>query len=344
MAKKPRLSKNQQRQIAKNRQKRLSSNNNDIDNTAGLGEALQGRVVSRYGKHAVVECTDDKQQHKCFIRRTISSVVCGDLVQFRPSLDPSLAERGVIELVHDRKSTLGRPDYYDGVKPVAANVEQIIVVSSILPAFSSHIIDRYLVACEHAQITPVVLLNKVELADDKQLAQIEAELDVYRQLGYKVLLTSCETGVGIDELMQTLKHKTSVLVGQSGVGKSSLVNQLLPNSNEIVGEISDNSKLGQHTTTTAKLIPLPSGGDLIDSPGVREFGLWHLPTEDITQGFIEFRPLLGTCKFSDCSHINDPGCAIRENADNGSISMARYASYKKIIESLEQNRPNYIKQ
>lgn len=347
MAKKPKLSKNQQRQIAQNRNKRIraseQSKSNDNDNNL-LGEAIDGRVISRFGKQAIVETLTERDIHKCYIRRTIKSVVCGDQVIFRPSLSEEERDRGIIEAVIDRKSTLSRPDYYDGIKPIAANIDQIIVVSSIVPALSTHIIDRYIVACEHAQIKPTLVINKVELLTNDELAQVITELNVYKKIGYHLILVSCKTHQGLQELSTILKDKVNVLVGQSGVGKSSIINQLLPDSDEVVGEVSNNSGLGQHTTTAAKLIPFDLGGELIDSPGVREFGLWHLPVQDITEGFVEFREYLGACKFTDCKHKNDPGCLITQAVEKGDIDNRRYQSYIKIVESLDQNRPSYIKE
>ena len=134
-----------------------------------------------------------------------------------------------------------------------------------------------------------------------------------------------------------------MFVGQSGVGKSSLVNELLPEAEEITNEVSDNSGLGQHTTTTAKLLHFPQGGDLIDSPGVREFALWHMPMERLTWGFKEFRDYIGGCKFRDCTHADDPGCIIRAAAENGDISMLRYESYHKILSNLDEQRPSHSK-
>ncbi|GLR72527.1 small ribosomal subunit biogenesis GTPase RsgA [Agaribacter marinus] len=342
MAKKPKLSKNQKRRVQQNRHKRIANQNEQtLDN---LGEQIGGRVISRFGKHAIVESTDEKKQvHNCFIRRTVESVVCGDQVLFRPSISNEERDRGIIEAVLDRKSVLTRPDYYDGVKPIAANIDQIMVVSSILPAFSSHIIDRYLVACEQAKIEPIILVNKIELLDEKELCKLDKQLDIYRHLGYKVFLVSCKTHIGISSFVDELSDKVSVFVGQSGVGKSSLVNQLLPDAKEQVGDVSENSGLGQHTTTAAKLLHFSNGGELIDSPGVREFGLWHLSKEEVTTGFIEFRRYLGGCKFSDCSHKSDPGCLITDAVNTGDIEESRYQSYLKIIETLDTQRPSYAK-
>jgi ribosome biogenesis GTPase len=339
VAKKPKLTHRQKRQVSTNRSLRLTKTPIEHDN---LGTAQPGIVVGRFGKHANVEDANGKL-HKCHIRRTIESVVCGDSVIFCPSISDEPRDLGIIEIVHDRKTVLTRPDYYDGVKPIAANIDQIIIVSSIVPTLSPHIIDRYLVACEDVQIQPVIVINKMELLDDEDREMVIDLLAVYHDIGYKVLLTSCVTGEGIADLAQLLTDNISVFVGQSGVGKSSLVNQLLPDADEVVGDVSQNSGLGTHTTTTAKLLHFTEGGDVIDSPGVREFSLWHLPDEQITRGFIEFRDYLGGCKFRDCKHGDDPGCLIREAVDNGSIDEARYESYHKIIDAMEEKRPSYSK-
>ncbi|MEP2650466.1 MAG: small ribosomal subunit biogenesis GTPase RsgA [Paraglaciecola sp.] len=343
MAKKPKLTHRQKRQVSVNRTKRLSepSKKSEIEDNQ-LGEQQTGRVIGRFGKHANVE-DDLGTIHRCHMRRTIGSVVCGDEVLFRPGKDQTLTISGIIEAVQDRQSVLTRPDFYDGVKPIAANIDQIIIVSSVLPTLSLNIIDRYLVASEDVEITPVILLNKIELLNDQQRGEVEEQLNIYRDIGYQIVYTSCKTKTGIEQLAACLKDKVSVFVGQSGVGKSSLINALLPDADEVIGDISDNSGLGQHTTTTAKLLHFPAGGDLIDSPGVREFALWHLPTERLTHGFKEFREYLGGCKFRDCKHGNDPGCLIKQAVQNNQISEQRYQSYHKILANMDELRPSHAK-
>ena len=160
----------------------------------------------------------------------------------------------------------------------------------------------------------------------------------YRQIGYEVLLVSCETNEGMAELQARLKDKINVFVGQSGVGKSTLVNSLMPEAAALTGEISDVSGLGQHTTTTARLYHFPSGGILIDSPGIREFALWHLEADRITWCFIEFRDYLGGCRFRDCTHKDDPGCALRAAVDRGDISADRFHNYHRILETMQEAR------
>lgn len=301
-----------------------------------------GRVIGRFGKHADVE-DQSGTITRCHIRRTVDSVVCGDNVMFSKEDNDDSAVTGVIEIVKDRHSLLSRPDFYDGIKPIAANIDQIIIVSSVLPVLSLNIIDRYLVACEDTGIQPVIVLNKVELMSDEERKETQTALELYEKLGYRVMFTSCKSGEGIEALSQLLGDKISVFVGQSGVGKSSLINQILPGADELVGEISDNSGLGQHTTTAAKLLHIPTGGDLIDSPGVREFALWHLPHERVTWGFIEFRDFLGGCKFRDCKHLNDPGCLLRQAVEDGQIDAQRFDSYHRILVSMEEQRPNFVK-
>lgn len=331
---KNKLSKGQQRRVATNHQRRLQTANQKSEPDDSLfGEAQEGTVISRFGKHADVEAADGSLL-RCNIRRTISSLVTGDRVVWRAPLNTQT--KGIIEAVHERDSVLTRPDYYDGIKPIAANINQIIIVSAILPELSLNMIDRYLVACETLSIEPIIVLNKVDLLDEDGREFINETMTIYQDIGYTVLQVSSYSGEGMAELKSHLDHHISIFAGQSGVGKSSLLNALLPESEAkiSVGEVSDNSGLGQHTTTASRLYHLPDGGDIIDSPGVREFGLWHLEPEQVTHGYIEFRDYIGHCKFRDCKHIDDPSCAIRQAVEDGKIAEERYDNYLKILDSM----------
>jgi len=333
VAKKKKLSKNQVRRVQSNHNKRLTPKNDTQWDESELGPQLEGLVVSRFGQHADIE--DEKGNiERCNLRRSIRSLVTGDRVVWRAGKESHQGISGIIEAVHPRKTVLTRPDYYDGIKPIAANIDHIIIVSSIAPEFSRNIIDRYLVACEDIGITPIIVLNKTDLLDPASAEVIDQALQSYRDIGYQVIYSS-KNGDGLDALKSVMKDKINIFVGQSGVGKTSLLNMLLPDVDAVTGAISEGSGLGKHTTTTARLYHFNDGGDLIDSPGIREFSLWHLEAERIATGFIEFREHLGKCRFRDCKHQADPGCALVDAVEKGDIDPARFNSFLRILETMD---------
>lgn len=337
---KNKLSKGQQRRVKANHQRRLNttSQQTDYDNQL-FGETAEGVVISRFGMHADIESTDG-QLHRCHIRRTLPSLVTGDRVVWRPGKETTegVDVKGIVEAVHPRTSVLTRPDFYDGVKPVAANINQIVIVCTILPELSLNIIDRYLVACETLHIAPLIVFNKTDLLDEEGFAFVDQQMAIYRKIGYHVLMVSSRIADGLKPLEEALTGRISIFAGQSGVGKSSLLNALLRLDDQqiLTNNVSNNSGLGQHTTTTARLYHFPHGGDVIDSPGVREFGLWHLNAEQITDGFVEFHEYTGRCRYRDCKHDSDPGCALRAAVENGDIAESRFANYHRILESMAQ--------
>ena len=226
------------------------------------------------------------------------------------------------------------PDQRGQLKPVAANVDRLIIVFAPLPTPYTNLIDRYLVAAEQADIEPLLVMNKSDLLKTSPNPELLQWLDDYSRLGYRTLLLSAGEGDGLDNLRAELKDHTSVFVGQSGVGKSSLINALLPGQDLRVGALSESTGKGTHTTTTAKLFHFPAGGDLIDSPGIREFGLTHISHDELLEGFIEFRPFLGHCRFRDCQHLHEPGCALLQAVEAGDISAIRMSSYRHILSTL----------
>jgi ribosome biogenesis GTPase len=295
-----------------------------------LGPEREGLIVAHYGTQVAVESEPGTSQ-RCHLRANLEGLVTGDRVVWCEG-DPV----GVVVAQLDRNSVLSRPDPYGKLKPVAANIDQILLVIAPYPQPHANLIDRYLVAAETVEIEPVILLNKTDLlADDPALQQqMDELLAIYPTLGYRVLYTSIKDS-GLEELHNALRERTSVFVGQSGVGKSSLVNVLLPDADLRVGALSESTQKGTHTTTTAQLFHLDGGGSLIDSPGIREFGLWHMTKEQVEQGFRELQPLLGTCKFRDCQHQQEPGCAVLGAVEAGDISARRMDSFRRIVASLE---------
>lgn len=344
MTKKKHLTERQHQRIAANQKKRFvraekpEAAEQDLDLFA---ESEPGLVISRFGQHADIEATDGSV-HRCSLRRVINSLVTGDKVIWRRAKAANSTPAGVVEAAADRESVLVRPDFYDGLKPVAANIDLMIIVSAVLPVFSSNIVDRYLIAAEAMHIKPLLLLNKVDLLSDEERAVLEQQLQMYTSLGYDFLLLSAKTGEGTAQMNNYLQQGCSIFVGQSGVGKSSLLNAVLPGIDAITKEVSEVSGLGQHTTTTARLYHLPQGGDLIDSPGIREFALWHLEPEQVAAAYPEFQPWLGRCKFRDCKHQNDPGCALQHAVSQGDIHPERFHNYHKILLSMQQDKPNYF--
>jgi ribosome biogenesis GTPase len=298
-----------------------------------LGLEQLGLVIAHFGVQVEVEALDGElagQVSRCHLRANLPALVTGDQVVWRAGNQGI----GVIVAQLPRSTELCRPDSRGQLKPVAANVDLIVIVFAPLPEPHPNLIDRYLVAAEHAGITPLLLLNKADLIDAQNGPALEALLAVYRQLGYPLLEVSAHEGGGMQALQERLNGHVSVFVGQSGVGKSSLVNSLLPGVDLRVGPLSEVSGQGTHTTTTARLFHFPGGGKLIDSPGIREFGLGHVSRDDVEAGFIEFHELLGHCRFRDCKHDREPGCALLKALEEGRIQQQRMNSYRHILSSL----------
>jgi len=288
-----------------------------------------GQVLAHHGQTSLVE-TENGDVLRCSTRRSLPRTVSGDRVLWRASSP----REGVITAVMDRDTVLSRPDQNNRVRPVAANIDQIVVVIASKPSFEYGMLDRYLVAAELIGAQPVIVVNKSDMLDHDSRSKLEERLKIYRRIGYALLFTSTRSTDGLRDLHQQLKTHTSVLVGQSGVGKSSLIQALLPELDIRTGSLSQVTGLGRHTTTVAMLYHLPDGGDLIDSPGVRDFNLVKVPVADLEHGFREFRPYLGQCRFHNCRHTSEPGCAIQAAARAGQIVAGRLENYCKLVSSM----------
>lgn len=287
------------------------------------GATTDGLVIKRFGQHALVESQREARTH-CSIRPTIDSLVAGDRVVWQEEGD----HQGVIVSRYPRQSILGRPDKQGVLKPVAANINQVMIVVAPKPNISWTLLDSYLVMAEHLHLQPCIVLNKIDLTCDKLQQQL---LKQYEPLGYTLLFTSINEKKHLKKLQNALDNQTSVFVGQSGVGKSSLIASILPPATEIrTGAISTRTDLGQHITSNSCLYHIPSGGMLIDSPGVREFGLWHMPASEIAKGYREFKPYLSQCKFRNCNHHNILGCALKEAVAKNLVAQDRYENYIKL--------------
>lgn len=294
-----------------------------------LGEPRAGLIVTHYGVTTEVEA-DDGSRVRCHKRSNLPALVTGDAVLWQPDN----AGGGVITACEPRRSELGRPDSRGQMRPVAANIDRLIIVAAPSPRTPANLIDRYLVAAAHHDIHPVILLNKVDQLD--HVPEMRAELAEYADLGYETHALSAQTEAGMAEIRALVAAGNSVFVGQSGVGKSSIIAALLPEEEIRVAEVSEATGKGRHTTTTARLYHLPGGGNLIDSPGIREFGLWHVDAESLFQGFPELANLAGQCKFRDCRHGSEPGCAVRAAVACGTLSQRRYQSFLAIRDSLDE--------
>ena len=304
----------------------------DSDVAEALGDEQPGRITAHYG--GKVEVAADGHRQRCHFRANLPQLGVGDRVLWQPAQGPG---DGVVTALSDRQTVLRRPDNYGNLKPVAANVDRLLIVFAPAPLPSSQLLDRYLVAAELSGITPLLVMNKADLIDDSNREALEHLCDIYRRLDYPLLQASATEAHGLDALRQALNGHISVFAGQSGVGKSSLVNALLPDAALATNVLSDVSGLGQHTTTTAQWFDLPDGGSLIDSPGIREFGLWHISEEELLHGYRELSSLAGHCRFRNCSHRHEPGCALRGAAEDGSISPERLENFFRIAETLDED-------
>lgn len=341
------------RRLTEQQQRRIQKQHKTRQEEADTSQDLEGLVVQHYGRQLEVQAFSVPELHpekpvvaegepepfwkeiemgsvwRCHTRTNLELLVTGDRVKWQADPNTGL---GIITAIHPRKSLLTRPDRYHKVKPVAANISLIVIVFAPLPEPAPGLIDRYLVACADAEIPALLVLNKSDLL--KENDPILELLKEYENLGYEVMQTQSDGD--LTELSARLNDETVAFVGQSGVGKSTLINAIVPDAAQKTNVISENSALGQHTTTSTRLISFGDGAALIDSPGIREFGLWHLTLDKVQTGFPEIENLLGHCQFRNCTHNHEKQCALRQAADSGEILPRRLDSYLRLIDEITE--------
>lgn len=306
----------------------------------------KGRVVQSTGSWYEVTLQEDHNREiiNCRLpgrfrledQEVTNPIAVGDYVQISLNEDGT----GIIEEIADRDNYITRQATHgrQGEQILAANIDRAIVVQSVRkPKLKEGFIDRFLVMCEAYELTPCVVINKMDLAKKNDIPFVEDLVELYQNLGYRILTTSIKDPSSLESLRQELKDKTSVFIGPSGVGKTSLVNHLDPDIDRPIADVSDYSSKGKHTTTFAKLLPLQFGGYLVDTPGIREFGLVNIEPWELSLFFPEMLEPRQQCKFNNCTHSHEPGCGVMQAFEEGEIDAGRYHSYLNMLESLDEN-------
>lgn len=303
----------------------------------------RGRVTTIDAQGIAVQ--EGEHRYRCSLRGNLQKekgklkrlAVVGDWVLF----EPLNATEGVIAEIEERRTILARADNLSRIKQqlVAANVDQLIIVVSVVsPPLKPGLVDRYLIAADKGGMEALLLINKIDLLDDPQhendKEHYQEFLQAYSSANLKIIPCSTITGQGIEDIREAMKDKTSVFAGQSGVGKSSLINAATGFTLK-TGETVFRTRKGSHTTTQANLLPLPQGGFCVDTPGIQSFGLWQLERDEIACYFNEFAPYISQCKFADCLHDEETSCAVKDAVNEGKIHPLRYLSYLSLIKTLD---------
>ena len=323
---KRKLSKQQQRRIASKQEDKIQDDKLQLDESS----TQTARIISHHGRQLYAE-TETGEKIKCKMRQNLGDLACGDYVLLQQALNATGESQNVVIAVKERTNLLVKTGFAGAVKPVAANIGQLVIVTSLRPKPNPYLIDRYLTSAENLPAKAAIVINKVDLLDDETKQIADNLTSLYQNIGYQVICTSIKNNIGIDELSEALSNTTSILVGLSGVGKSSLVKAILPKEEIKIGETSASTGEGKHTTTVSALYHLKGNGIIIDSPGVRDFTPINKSQAEITHGFIDVRRFNGACKFANCSHQNEPECAMKEAVKKGELNEQRFNNYLRLV-------------
>lgn len=323
---KRKLSKQQQRRIASKQEDKIQDDKLQLDESS----TQTARIISHHGRQLYAE-TETGEKIKCKMRQNLGDLACGDYVLLQQALNATGESQNVVIAVKERTNLLVKTGFAGAVKPVAANIGQLVIVTSLRPKPNPYLIDRYLTSAENLPAKAAIVINKVDLLDDETRQIADNLTSLYQNIGYQVICTSIKNNIGIDELSEALNNTTSILVGLSGVGKSSLVKAILPKEEIKIGETSASTGEGKHTTTVSALYHLKGNGIIIDSPGVRDFTPINKSQAEITHGFIDIRRFNGACKFANCSHQNEPECAMKEAVKKGELNEQRFNNYLRLV-------------
>ncbi len=317
------LTRRQKWRIEKVQSERIArANKATIDTEKNIADeemSQKGLVITRYGHRQLVESSTG-ELFQCTGRQNLGLSVAGDEVIFHPVG----GTEGIVTAILPRGNELTQKN-----KLIATNIDQLWLVVATEPHYQFELIDRYLILAENSNLPINIIVNKIELVNES--GQLSKDFSLYQDINYEVHFISIKKHLSLESLQDQLVDKTNIFLGQSGVGKSSLINTLIPDLELRVNEISSKSKLGRHTTTNTTIYHIPSGGDLIDSPGIREFQLDDFDAKQILNGFREFKALIGKCRFRNCQHINEPDCAIKVAVDAGDIHPSRYENYLNLL-------------
>ena len=305
---------------------------------------MKARIYKSTGSWYVAKAADGKLYNarikgifKIDEITSTNPIAVGDEVEML--IEDVQEESAMIDRIYDRKNYVARVSPHNKRQHhiIASNLDHSILFATLKePKTSQGFMDRFLISCESYHIPAIIVFNKADLYKKKEMEKFELLKGIYEAIGYKVVLASVQTGQGVNEVKSLLKDKTTLLSGHSGVGKSTFINAVFPQFNLRTQEVSGWSGKGLHTTTFAEMFDLDGGGQIIDTPGVREFGLVDIPKQELSHFFPEMRVLINDCQFNNCMHINEPGCAVKAAVNAGTVSVDRYASYLTILDTIEE--------